>query len=66
MVSPKRDPLRELADKWERESHGLNREAELKSADWTNTERRLLDMHARIKRVCADELRQELAKVRRG
>ncbi|MBN8885919.1 MAG: hypothetical protein J0I77_09385 [Rudaea sp.] len=59
-------PLQELADKWVREAYALERQAEAKHADWTVIERRLMDMRARTIRVCAQELRDEAGKVRRG
>ena len=53
----------EIALRWEREASDLERAA--KTA--TPVERRLLEMHARVKRACAQELRLDAQRLtRRG
>ena len=66
MARSDRDAFRSLAEKWEREIYSLERQAEAKHADWTNIERRLMAMQARGMRLCVQELKDELNKVRRG
>ena len=56
----------EMCDRWEREASGLERLANLRDADYSAVDRKLMQMHARIKRVCAQELRLESRKLRRG
>ena len=48
------------------EIYALERKAEARHADWTHIERRLMAMRARGMRKCAQELKDELNKVRRG
>lgn len=50
----------DLAMRWDREASDLERAA--KTAD-TPIERRLQEMHARVKRGCAQDLRLEVQKV---
>lgn len=50
-----------LAERWEREAFDLERMRK-STGEYTLAERRLLEMHARAKRGCAQELKLELAK----
>lgn len=52
----------QLGERWDREAHDLERKAKA-SAELTPIERRLMEMNARIKRGCAQELRLEQQKV---
>ena len=52
--------LGDMATRWEREASDLERAA--KTAE-TPIERRLQEMHARVKRGCAQDLRLEAQKV---
>ena len=56
----------ELCDRWDREAGGLERLADLRDAEYSAVDRKLMHMHARIKRACAQELRLESRKLRRG
>jgi|GEM_PF-1929705 len=56
----------ELCNRWDSEASGLERLAELPNADYSAVDRKLMNMHARIKRACAQELRLESRKLRRG
>jgi hypothetical protein len=60
-MASRRDVALELADRWDREAFGYERDA--RTGDYTPTERRLLEMHARVKRGCASELRIEMRKI---
>ncbi len=66
MARNEKDALRTLQETWEREIYALERKAEARHADWTHIERRLMAMQARGMRKCAQELKDELNKVRRG
>lgn len=58
--------MQELINRWEREAGGLEKQADDKSQDYSEIERRLLRMSARVKRADANELRIEAQRVRRG
>lgn len=60
-----RDLATELCNRWDRDASALEREAEHGQA-YSKAERAQLRMHARVKRSCANELRIEARKVRRG
>lgn len=64
MARSERDTLKALADRWVIEASGYEKNARDKG-EYTPIERRMLDMHARVKRGCAEELKRELEKVRR-
>jgi hypothetical protein len=64
-MASNRDLAADLAGAWESEAGSLERLAKT-GKDNTPIEKRLLEMHARVKRACAQELRNEAAKVRRG
>jgi hypothetical protein len=65
MTAERDTPLHQMALRWEREASGYERQADGKN-DLNDMERRLLRIHARIKRVCATELKDEISKVRRN
>lgn len=54
------DRLFALAQKWERDASDLDRSKN--NSDYSAIERRLLEMHARVKRGCAQELKIQLAR----
>jgi len=54
-----------LAQRWEQEAFALDRMA-TDVARYDAGDRKLLRMQARIKRACAQELRIEAGKLRRG
>jgi len=60
------DVARNLASKWDTEAFDLERGIERPGNAYTREEKQLLQMHARIKRTCAAELRNEINRVRRG
>lgn len=63
MARSSRDFALELADRWEHEAFGY--ENRVRRGDYvTPVEKRLLEMHARVKLACAQELRSEALKVR--
>ncbi len=55
-----------LADRWDNEAFGLEKMADARSSEHTEAERKLLRMHARVKRGCAQELRTEARKLSNG
>jgi hypothetical protein len=66
MARTERDDALAMANKWEREASELERSAGDQRRDWNPVERKLMGMHARVKRGCAQELKLEMMKVRRG
>lgn len=64
-MASKRDLADSLADRWDREAFGYEQQAKT-GVDYSTIERRLLEMHARVKRGCANELRIESRKIARG
>jgi hypothetical protein len=58
--------IQDLINRWEREAAGLERQASDKAQDYSELERRLLRMNARVKRGDANDLRAEAQRVRRG
>lgn len=64
MVKSSRDMADELAERWDREASGY--ESQARSPEYSANERRLLEMHARVKRGCANQLRTEARKITRG
>lgn len=64
-MASKRDLGEELSSRWDREASSLEQQARNDPA-CTAIEKRMLDMHARVKRGCAIELRLESRKVTRG
>ncbi len=65
MARSERDALKALHERWTREAFGYEQDARRKSAEYSAIERRMLDMHARVKHGCAQELKRELEKLRR-
>ena len=63
MARSERDALKELAERWKREAFGYEQDA--RRGDYSQMERRLLQMHARVKHADADELKRELEKVQK-
>lgn len=53
----------DMARGWDNEAHQLDRSAPNAP---TSFERRLIEMHARVKRACAQELRLAAARMPRG
>jgi hypothetical protein len=51
-----------LAERWDREARDLERKANT-SKDASATEKRLMEMHGRVRRGCAQELRLEHSKL---
>ena len=66
MASSRTTWAEDMCERWEREAFGLERLADLRDADYTAVDRKLMHMHARIKRACAQELRLESRRLRRG
>jgi hypothetical protein len=56
----------DITARWEREATGYERQAEDVKSDLTPIDRKLLQMHARVKRGCANELRIEMRRITRG
>ncbi len=63
-MASKRDAAMELAHRWEQDAFGYERQA--KGAEYSPIEKRLLDMHARVKRACANELKLTAGKLGNG
>ncbi len=63
-MASRRDLADDLSARWDREANGYEQQA--RNAEYSATERKLLEMHARVKRACANELRMEARKVSRG
>lgn len=61
-----RQHLLDLARRWDAEADSLERALDCVGTDHEPSERHLLAMHARIKRACAYDLREQLHVVRRG
>lgn len=57
-----KDWITKLGERWDHEAHDLERKAKA-SAELTPIERRLMEMHARVKRGCAQDLRLALQNV---
>lgn len=55
-----RNPLQALVERWEREASGYDNTAR-SGGEYTSIERRLLEMHARVKHGCAGDLKKALA-----
>lgn len=64
-MASKRELADSIADLWDREARGYEQQAKT-GADYSAIERRLLEMHARVKRACAQHLRIEFRKIARG
>ena len=58
--------ITDLCEHWDREAHALDRAADQRGTDYSAEVRKLMRMHARVKRGTANELRIEARKVRRG
>lgn len=65
MTAERQTPLHAMVERWLRQAHGYEIQANGKG-DYTDIERELLKMHARVKRADAQELKEEISKVRRG
>jgi len=65
MANHDRTWLLELCDRWDRQATELEKMAE-NGAEYTAAEKKLLRMHARVKRGDANELRIEARKIRHG
>jgi len=60
-----REAAQEMAAKWEAEASDLERMSG-RVGDYTPLECRMLKQHAHVKRACAQELKLEMQRVRRG
>jgi hypothetical protein len=63
MARSDKDAALKLADKWLNEAFSLEQQA--RSGGCSPMEKKLLDMHARVKHGAAQELKIEMQKVRR-
>lgn len=61
-----RDWIMRLCDRWDREAFELEKMADRKGTEHTELERRMLRLHARVKRGNANELRIEARKLSNG
>lgn len=63
MARSDRDHGLKLAERWINEAFSLEQQA--RSGEHPALEKKLLDMHARVKHGCAQELKAEMLRVRR-